>query len=62
MEPTCKQLINGLHDSLWDVFWLSIAVHLGLVIIRFSLNYMRTYLKQNLQDHAELGQMINKGL
>lgn len=64
MEMTCKQLVANLHDTIWLVFWLAILCHifLGLIIpaIRFALNYFRIYLKQNLQDHAELGQMINK--
>lgn len=64
MDLTCKQLVANLHETIWLVFWLAIAVHifLGLAIpaIRFGINYLRLYLKQNLQDHAEIGQMIKR--
>lgn len=64
MDLTCKQLVANLHDTIWMVFWLAIACHivLGLVIpaIRFGFNYFRVYLKQNLQDHVEIGQMIDR--
>lgn len=64
MDFTCKQLVANQHDTLWDMFWLSIACHvfLGLVVpsIRYFFRFMRNYLKQNLQDHVELGQMVKK--
>ena len=62
MDLTCKQLVIMQTEALWDMFWLAVAVHvaLGLLLpaIRFVFNYFRIYLKQNLQDHAELGQII----
>lgn len=65
---TIKEMLALHHDAivadLWFFFWLSVAVHifLGLVLpaIRHGANSLRLYMKQNLQDHVEIGQMINR--
>lgn len=65
---TIKQMLELHHaamlDDLWFFFWLSVAVHifLGLVLpaLRYGMKQARLYLRQNLQDHVEIGQMVSR--
>lgn len=68
MSMTIKQMLELHHaamlEDLWFFFWLSVAVHifLGLVLpaIRYGISAARKYILQNMQDHVELGRMINR--
>lgn len=68
MNPTIKEMLAAHHativDDLWFFFWLSVAVHifLGLVLpaIRHGINQARLLIRENRQDHVEIGQMINR--